>query len=85
MRNVVEDYYPWKRFCSASKRKEAKKKSFPCAKLEELLDQYLKATGLEKEPQAPLFPAANPQILTALEAILSDFPYRSYSATQNHQ
>jgi site-specific recombinase XerC len=27
-------------------------------KLEELLDQYLKATGLEKEPQSPLFPAS---------------------------
>jgi integrase/recombinase XerD len=27
-------------------------------KLEELLDQYLKATGLEAEPQSPLFPAA---------------------------
>jgi integrase/recombinase XerD len=27
-------------------------------KLEELLDQYLKTTGLENEPQSPLFPAA---------------------------
>ena len=27
-------------------------------KLEEILDQYLKATGLEKEPESPLFPAA---------------------------
>jgi integrase/recombinase XerD len=27
-------------------------------KLEELLDQYLKATGLEKEPQSPLFPVS---------------------------
>jgi hypothetical protein len=27
-------------------------------KLEELLDQYLKATGLEKEKGAPLFPAS---------------------------
>jgi integrase len=27
-------------------------------KLEELLDQYLKATGLEKEPGSPLFPAS---------------------------
>jgi integrase/recombinase XerD len=26
--------------------------------LEELLDQYLKASGLEKEPQSPLFPAS---------------------------
>jgi hypothetical protein len=25
---------------------------------EELLDQYLKVTGLEKEPDSPLFPAA---------------------------
>jgi hypothetical protein len=27
-------------------------------KLEELLDQYLKTTGLEKEPESPLFLAA---------------------------
>ena len=27
-------------------------------KLEELLDQYLKITGLEKEPGSPLFPAS---------------------------
>jgi hypothetical protein len=27
-------------------------------KLEELLDEYLKATGLGAEPRAPLFPAA---------------------------
>jgi hypothetical protein len=27
-------------------------------KLEELLDEYLKITGLEKEPESPLFPAA---------------------------
>ena len=26
-------------------------------KLEELLDQYLKRSGLEKEPESPLFPA----------------------------
>jgi site-specific recombinase XerD len=38
----VEDYYP------SGKR----------FLLQELLDQYLKATGLEKEPESPLFPAA---------------------------
>jgi integrase/recombinase XerD len=27
-------------------------------KLEELLDRYLKASGLEKEPGSPLFPAS---------------------------
>jgi integrase/recombinase XerD len=27
-------------------------------KLEEFLDQYLKVTGLQKEPESPLFPAA---------------------------
>jgi hypothetical protein len=27
-------------------------------KLEEILDHYLKATGLEKEPASPLFPAS---------------------------
>jgi hypothetical protein len=26
--------------------------------VEELLDQYIKASGLEKEPQSPLFPAS---------------------------
>src|SRR5271169_4574553 len=42
----VEDYYPsGKRFLLRYK-------------LEELLDQYLKASSLEKEPHSPLFPAA---------------------------
>jgi site-specific recombinase XerD len=39
--------------------KGGKEKELPVHhKLEELLDQYLKATGLEKEPESPLFPAA---------------------------
>ena len=56
----VEDHYPsGKRFLLRFKEKAAKRKSFPVHhNLEELLDQYLKATGLEKEPEAPLFPAA---------------------------
>ena len=42
------------------KEKGGKEKELPVHhKLEELLDQYLKATGLEKEPGSPLFPAAN--------------------------
>ena len=40
------------------KEKGGKEKELPVHhKLEELIDQYLKATGLEKEPQSPLFPA----------------------------
>ena len=48
-----------KRFLLRFKEKGGKEKELPVHhKLEELLDQYLKATGLEKEPQSPLFPAA---------------------------
>jgi integrase/recombinase XerD len=56
----VEDYYPsGKRFLLRFKEKGGKEKELPLPhKLEELLDQYLKATGLEKEPQSPLFPAS---------------------------
>src|ERR1700759_5228435 len=56
----VEDYYPsGKRFLLRFKEKGGKEKELPVHhKLEELLDQYLKATGLEKEPKSPLFPAA---------------------------
>ena len=56
----VEDYYPsGKRFLLRFKEKGGKEKELPVHhKLEEMLDQYLKATGLEKEPESPLFPAA---------------------------
>ena len=56
----VEDYYPsGKRYLLRFKEKGGKEKELPVHhKLEELLDQYLKATGLEKEPESPLFPAA---------------------------
>jgi integrase/recombinase XerD len=56
----VEDYYPsGKRFLLRFREKGGKEKELPVHhKLEELLDEYLKATGLEKEPQSPLFPAA---------------------------
>jgi len=56
----VEDYYPsGKRFLLRFKEKGGKEKELPVHhKLEELLDEYLKATGLEKEPESPLFPAA---------------------------
>ena len=56
----VEDCYPsGKRFLLRFKEKGGKEKELPVHhKLEEILDQYLKATGLEKEPQSPLFPAA---------------------------
>ena len=56
----AEDYYPsGKRFLPRFKEKGSKEKELPIHhKLEELLDQYLKATGLEKEPESPLFPAA---------------------------
>jgi len=51
----VEDYYPsGKRFLLRFKEKGGKEKELPVHhKLEELLDQYLKVTGLEKEPQSP--------------------------------
>ena len=40
------------------KEKGGKEKELPVHhKLEELVDQYLKASGLEKEPGSPLFPA----------------------------
>jgi integrase len=56
----VEDYYPFaKRFLLRFREKGGKEKELPMHhKLEELLDQYLKETGLEKEPESPLFPAA---------------------------
>src|SRR5246500_2382555 len=60
VRLKVEDYYPsGKRFLLRFKEKGGKEKELPVHhKLEELLDQYLKATGLEKEPGSPLFPAS---------------------------
>src|SRR5438132_3937880 len=56
----VEDYYPsGKRFLLRFKEKGGKEKELPVHhKLEELLDQHLKTSGLEKEPQSPLFPAS---------------------------
>jgi site-specific recombinase XerD len=56
----VEDYYPsGETFLLRFKEKGGNEKELPVHhKLEELLDQYLKATGLEKEPESPLFPAA---------------------------
>src|SRR5262249_11346851 len=55
----VEDYYPsGKRLLLRFKEKGGKEKELPVHhKLEELLNQYLKAIGLEKEPGSPLFPA----------------------------
>jgi integrase len=47
------------RWRPTSPGKGGKEKELPVHhKLEELLDQYLKATGLEKEPDSPVFPAA---------------------------
>jgi hypothetical protein len=56
----VEDYYPsGKRFLLRFKEKGGKEKELPVHhKLEEVLDGYLKATGLGTEPGSPLFPAA---------------------------
>src|SRR6266436_6493057 len=50
----VEDYYPSrKRFLLRFKEKGGKEKELPLHhKLEEILDQYLKTTGLEKEPES---------------------------------
>jgi hypothetical protein len=52
-----EDYYPsGKRFLLRFKEKGGKEKELSIHhKLEELLDQYLKASGLEKEPESPFF------------------------------
>src|SRR5208282_2280349 len=47
------------RFLLRFKEKGGKEKELPVHhKLEELLDEYLKATGLGAEPGSPLFPAA---------------------------
>jgi integrase/recombinase XerD len=56
----VEDYYSFgKRFLLRFKEKGGKEKALPVHhKLEELLDEYLKATGLGSEPSSVLFPAA---------------------------
>ena len=56
----VEDYYPsGKRFLLRFKEKGGKEKELPVHhKLEELLDEYLKTTGLGAEPGSLLFPAA---------------------------
>ena len=56
----VEDYYlSGKRFLLRFKEKGGKEKELPVHhKLEELLDEYLKVTGLGDEPGSPLFPAA---------------------------
>jgi site-specific recombinase XerD len=56
----VQDYYPsGKRFFLRFKEKGGKEKELPVHhKLEELLDEYLKATGLGNEPGSLLFPAA---------------------------
>src|SRR6266404_6236238 len=56
----VEDYFQtWKRSLIRFKEKGGKEKEIPVHhKLEEILDEYLKATGLEKEPGSPLFPAS---------------------------
>ena len=56
----VEDYYPsGKRFLLRFKEKGGKEKELPVHhKLEELLDQYITASGLEKEPGSPLFPTS---------------------------
>ena len=60
VRLKVEDYYPsGKRFLLRFKEKGGKEKELPVHhKLEELLDEYLKATGLGAEPDSLLFPAA---------------------------
>src|SRR5215468_8949515 len=60
VRLKVEDYYPsGKRFLLRFREKGGKEKELPVHhKLEELLDEYLNATGLGAEPGSLLFPAA---------------------------
>ena len=57
----VENYYPsGKRFLLRFKEKGGKEKELPVHhKLEDLLDEYLQATGLGAEPSSLLFPAAS--------------------------
>jgi integrase/recombinase XerD len=56
---VVNCYPSGKRFLLRFKEKGGKEKELPVHhKLEELLDEYLKTTGLGDEPDASLFPAA---------------------------
>jgi hypothetical protein len=53
------NYPSGKRFLLRFKEKGGKEKELPVHhKLEELLDEYLKVTGLGAEPGSPLFPAA---------------------------
>ena len=56
---IIEDYYPsGKRFLLRFKEKGGKEKEVPIHhEAEELLDQYLQASSLEKESDSPLFPA----------------------------
>jgi integrase/recombinase XerD len=56
----VQDYYQsGKRFFLRFKEQGGKEKELPVHhKLEELLDEYLKATGLGNEPDSLFFPAA---------------------------
>ena len=72
----VEDYYPsGKRFLLRFKEKGGKAKELPVHhKLEELLDEYLKVTGLGAEPSSPLFPAAlkDPRRYTRRELVRTD-------------
>jgi hypothetical protein len=56
---VLVDLPSGKRFLLRFTEKGGKEKALPVHhKLEELLDEYLKATGLGNEPGSPLFPAA---------------------------
>ena len=57
--NTAVHYPSGKRFLLRFKEKGGKEKELPVHhKLEELLDEYLKATGLGSEPGSVLFPAA---------------------------
>jgi integrase/recombinase XerD len=49
----------WETVLLRFKEKGGKEKELPVHhKLEEILEQYLKATGLEMEPESPLFPVS---------------------------
>jgi hypothetical protein len=55
----MKNYHSGARRWLRLREKGGKEKELPVHhKLEELLDEYLKATGLEKEPGSPLFPAS---------------------------
>ena len=70
----VENYYPsGKRFLLRFKEKGGKEKELSVHhKLEEIPDEYLKATGFEKEPGSSLFPTSTGKAGALVEHCTND-------------